>query len=123
MKEEILLEKTFGKLNLFKVPDGYFDNIDASIMNQISKSKHTPSKTQPIKKYLRPIIYAACITASIVISTIYFYHTNKQDVKHIANVSHNDDSQNSYSDISFEQMYDYAMFDNDDLYSFIADEQ
>ena len=121
MKEEILLEKTFGKLNLFKVPDGYFDNINTSIMDQISKQ--APSKTRPITKYLRPIIYAACITVSIVISTIYFYHTNKHNVKHIANVSYNNDSLNSNSDITFEQMYDYAMFDNDDLYSFIADEQ
>lgn len=121
MREEILLEKTFGKPNIFKVPNGYFEKFSECIIDEISKQ--TIIKKQPITRFLRPVIYAACITVFVLLSTLYIYHLNGNKTEHIAEIYYNNATPNTeHSDFTLDQMYDYAMFDNDDLYSFIADE-
>lgn len=121
MREEFLLEKTFGKPNLFKVPEGYFETFEESVMDKIAKPATSKST---IKRFLRPMLYAACVMAVAMFSSLYLFNTKNKDIDHIANITHSANMASpAYHDLTFEEMSDYAMYDNDDLYSFIADEQ
>lgn len=120
MREEFLLEKKFGKPNLFKVPEGYFETFEASVMDKIAKPAKSKSS---IKRFLRPMLYAACVIAVAIFSGLYLFNTKDKDMEHIANISHSTNlTSPAYNDLTLEEMSDYAMYDNDDLYSFIADE-
>ncbi len=49
MREEFLLEKTFGKPNLFKVPEGYFETFEESVMDKIAKPATSKSTIKLLK--------------------------------------------------------------------------
>lgn len=74
MREEFLLEKTFGKPNLFKVPEGYFETFEESVMDKIAKPATSKST---IKRFLRPMLYAACVMAVAIFSSLYLFNTKK----------------------------------------------
>lgn len=119
MREEVLLEKKFGKPNLFKVPEGYFETLETCVMGKIPKQPRISKR--PITRFLRPAVCAACIIAAIITTTIYFLNIDGRAGKHMANISDNIQPV-VYQDMAIDEISDYAMFDNDDFYSFIADE-
>ena len=121
MKEEFLIERKFGRTKPFRTPDGYFEEFEKSIMLKIPSQPKT-AKSLSIRRYLRLTACAACI-AAVMVSTLFFLgniHTNPE--KHVANASLDSGSLQTNSDYIMDEMSDYAMLDNDDFYSFIADE-
>ena len=121
MMEEVLLEKKFGKPKFFKVPDGYFEKLDACVMDKIPVTE--PCKKRTITRFLRPLAYAACVAAAVVSATVYLYSIKNRHGKQMADFASNVDSQSAVGlDFTIDAMSDYAMFDNEDYYSFIADE-
>ena len=82
MKEEKYIEDMVGKRNAFRVPDGYFDNFTAQMMQQLPEKPVAAMKElKPRAKsiWLRPIFYAAASVCAIVISaTIWFAMPSEQ---------------------------------------------
>lgn len=121
MKEEVLLEHKFGKPRPFKVPEGYFKNFETNVLKRIPVQE--VHKTHSIKRYLRPVTWAACIVCAVVIGITYMNKINNEKSSHIANVTSSHDFQTSgvTDDFIVDEISDYVMLDNDDLYSFIAE--
>lgn len=118
MKEEYLLEQKFGKPRPFNVPDGYFEQFEAEIINKFSAEKF--AEDRPIRRWLRPVTWAACAAIAVVSAFVYFRNANVgTDV--VASV-HADELSPAYNDNIVDELSDFAMLDNDDLYSLMADE-
>ena len=89
----------------FRVPEGYFDSLTAKVMQQLPEQ---PKRSLIAK--LRPWMYAAaCVVAVLFTATIYFYPSdNQQQVATTAD---------SYID----DIADYVMADNNDIYACLND--
>lgn len=119
MTDEFLLEQKFGKRRPFKVPEGYFDRLQGDVMCKVGHTvKIRKSNT---RRFMRPAAWAACAAAVIAIGILCI---DKIGVggKHLAATDFGIVMAPASTDYIMDEMSDYAMFDNDDYYSFIADE-
>lgn len=119
MKEEQLLKQKFGSQRPFKVPEGYFDSLEKSLMQNVVEPA-VPNKRPAIKAFMRPLKWAACFAAVLLVSgTIYFNSLEKESYQnHADNISENMSS-SVYADYILDEISDYAMLDNDDIYSYV----
>ena len=132
MKEEQLLKQKFGSQRPFKVPEGYFDSLEKSLMQNVVEPA-VPNKRPAIKAFMRPLKWAACFAAVLLVSgTIYFNSLEKESYQnhvwhqtynqnHADNISENMSS-SVYADYILDEISDYAMLDNDDIYSYVENE-
>lgn len=118
MKEEYLLERKFGRPRLFKVPEGYFERFENGIMNNLDIERNVK---RPVRRWLRPVTWAACAVIAIVSAAVYFQKTNIGEGIAV-NVHSNGMSQYLYNENIVDELSDFAMLDNDDLYSLMADD-
>ncbi len=119
MKEEVFLEQKFGKRIPFSVPDGFFKEFEENLLKAIPDKTVTPSKH--IMPKLIKIISAACIIFAVL--SVYTYsHKDKMDIKKQYSKISNSLSNAVYTDYIIDEVSDYTLLDNYDLYSYIADE-
>ena len=119
MNEEEYLTQRMGKRRPFTVPDGYFDSLADRVMQQIPA---TEPRKRSVVKTLRPWLYAAaCIV--LVVASIVFVSTYKTDESHLLKTANNDNSSEMTvaGDNYIDDMADYTMVDNDDIYLYLAD--
>ena len=113
----------------FTVPDGYFDSLADQIISKlpaegqrltIEGQTTTDDRRPAIVRYLRPLLYAAaCAVLAIAVGTVY-RNAAVADADQL--VAHQQESVATYSDTYFEDMADYAMLDNEEIYaSLLAD--
>ena len=124
MEEELLIERKFGKLRPFKVPDGYFEALQSDIMAKLPVSAGigaVPSR-RPLLRRLRPLAWAASVAAVVAVAAVCLSGIFSVSGEAVASASHADMPQQSEVDLTIDELSDYAMMDNDDFYSFIADE-
>ena len=122
MNEEEFLKSKMGTRNPFVVPDGYFDQLTAQVMQKINaeEEKKTKKAKPAILRTLRPLLYAAACTCIALFGVATYQHLNQeaseaQDLQ--SNIVVTD-----YTDSYIEECADYAMLDNDDIYaSLLAD--
>lgn len=110
MNEELYLKSRMGNKNPFSVPEGYFDNFAAEMMRNLPEQ---PQQSKFVR--LRPFMYAAaCLVVAILTATIYFFpHDNVE--QNIAAVT-------PTTDTYVEDVADYVMADNIDIYACLASE-
>ena len=143
MNEEKYIREKMGTRNPFTVPDGYFDQLAQQIIDRLPADGQTqeaastttgvgknvsgelqspvsPSPRPAIVRYLRPLLYAAaCAALAIVVGTVY-RNTATADSEQL--VAHQQEIVTTYSDTYMEDMADYAMLDNEEIYaSLLAD--
>ena len=124
MEEELLIERKFGKPRPFKVPDGYFETLQSDIMAKLPVSAGigaVPSR-RPLLRRLRPLAWAASVAAVVAVAAVCLSGIFSVSGEAVASASHADMPQQSEVDLTIDELSDYAMMDNDDFYSFIADE-
>ena len=123
MNEEEYIRERIGKHNPFTVPDGYFDQLSAQVIDRLSPvttaadtdESHTGTGKPAIVRYLRPLLYAAaCIVLAIAVGTFY-RNAATSDAEQL--VAHQQETVTTYSDSYIEDMADYAMLDNEDIYA------
>lgn len=102
MEEELMLKERFGKDAGFRVPEGYFDSFNKQIMESL------PSKKQSILIRLRPIAVAASMFGVIAGASLWIGHN--EEAKTIAQQT-----------MTIQSEDDYYIFDNDDIYAYLAD--
>ena len=118
MNEEEYLNQHFGKRHPFTVPDGYFDNLAERVMQQIPTD--APRKRSLVKT-LRPWLYAAaCIV--LLVGSIVFVSTYRTEESQQLKTANNNNSNEIVvaSDNYIDDMADYTMVDNDDIYLYLA---
>lgn len=137
MNEEKYIREKVGTHNPFTVPDGYFDQLASQIIDRlpaetagaeagISQSHsavETNATVRPkpaIVRYLRPLLYAAaCAVLAVAVGIVFRNSTNTAPEQYVAQ---HQETNATYSDTYIDDMADYAMIDNVDIYaSLLAD--
>lgn len=105
IEEEKHLRETVGTRNAFRVPEGYFEQFTAQVMEQL------PEQQKARTTMLRPWLYAAaCTVVAMVMGVTYYWHQNTTD--------------DMMADSNYyEEVADYAMIDNIDIYACLADNE
>lgn len=119
--EEKILEKQYGRTQPFRVPAGYFDRLSTEIMEQLPEQKAPVVQMRP--RYLHRV--AVALVAAACFGGVLFNvgtYLNRLDNEHAAetNVAASNEELNSPNGI-INQVADYAMLDNEDMYSYLSD--
>lgn len=120
MKEEELLRLVAGKKQPFKVPEGYFDSLSKRITEtlpacEVSLTAGCASR----RRRLRLLACAACICGVLCIGPAYYV---SRDAGVVADASDSKAQCLNNDDTYIEEVADYAMLDNQDLYSYLSGE-
>lgn len=126
MKEEKILKEKFGAVNHFTVPEGYFDSFADKLMEQLpdTEARVIPMHAESWWHRLPMRKIAAAIGTVVVLACggmFYANHTSsgKAAIAHVSS-EHLQESGSEYG--TFDQMADYTMMDNQDIYvSLVAD--
>lgn len=127
MKEEKILRDKFGKANHFTVPEGYFDSFADKLMEQLPEPEarviemHAESWLHRMP--LRKIAAAVGVVVVLGAGSLFFVH--RQSVNHVpmANVEISHHSHSVGTEYgTFEEMADYTMMDNQDIYASLVAE-
>ena len=126
MNEEEYIRGKMDARNPFTVPEGYFDQLAEQVIGKLPAEVGTdpvPARPEPkpaIVRYLRPLLYAAaCVGLAIAVGAV-FRSAPQDDGNFVA--QQQETATTTYSDTYFDDMADYAMLDNEDIYeSLLAD--
>jgi len=117
MKEEQFLKQHFGTRTGFTVPDGYFEQMQAQIMQQLPESNARVVKLRPARRAVwRPFAAAACACA-VIFGVGAYVHRATTAAPAAALV------QTASADAHLQQAADYMMLDSNDIYAYLADNQ
>lgn len=111
------------KHNPFTVPEGYFDNLTARIMEQIPETSKTTLHTAELKpqKSRRwigwTVAAAACVAVAALILNVPDSTTADVTTKQVALL---DDDSYAYDEQYEQEVMEYAMVDNSDVYNYLA---
>ncbi len=117
--EEKYLESRIGKKNSFRVPEGYFENLTAQVIQHLPEQAGAKvvEMRPTIFEKLRPVLYvAACL--AIAVFSLAIYLDRVEDVSEQQVVVENTVSGDQY----FEEVADYAMIDNYEIYACLTNE-
>ena len=104
------LEKLCSKENPFRVPEGYFEQFQQQMMERVAA---TPKKTKTV--WLRPLLAAAaCICVAVFALNLIF----NQKIEKQAPTAQVEEISDQYMN----DVMDYAMIDNGDLYACMMEE-
>lgn len=120
MEEEKYIEQKVGKRNPFRVPEGYFEDFHAQLMQQISEQKRPEQKPRAKSVWMRkPMYYAAACACALFISATAWLLTSKPDT----NVSAPTQlaSQQDVHEEEFDEAADYMMLDNHEIYALLSE--
>lgn len=117
MKKEldILLAENGAHRSPFTTPEGYFDSLTSRIMDRIPDEQVSTTAKVVSMNRLRPLRWAASIAAVIAVGVGVYMYSN-----HMNTPSDMAQAYEMYED--FDQAADYAMLDNYDIYSMLAEE-
>lgn len=119
MTEELLLEQKFGKRRPFKIPEGYFECVQDDVICKVVHMGNTRKRN--IGRFMRLAAWAACAAAVIAVGILCLGKSGV-DGGSMSGTEFGGVMISANTDYIMDEMSDYAMFDNDDYYSFIADE-
>lgn len=136
MKEEKILRQTVGTATGFEVPEGYFDTFETQLIARIPAGE---TKVVHLSAYRRLSLlatsrktrkWAAAACAAIVVGVsswaIMQPHARHQESQSaaitatpaaIAHHHHSEQSTASSTQDTFDEVVDYVMYDNQDIYS------
>ena len=83
MKEEDNILKKVGKENVFRVPDGYFENLTSEVMSRLPEKetpaiiKREPTKWERIKPwvYMTAMFAGAALISALLLLTVHLLTT------------------------------------------------
>lgn len=117
MNEEEYLRSRMRTKNPFTVPEGYFEQLTAQVMDRLPEKK--PAKVAVMKR-LRPWLYAAaCVCVGVFVAAVAFNQQTEdlQGQQQMANMGQ--ENVNYYSDSYIDEAADYAMIDSQEIYSYL----
>ena len=122
-ENEKWLRSHYGNDNPFTVPEGYFESLSDSIMSMLPEQQ-THVVDMGNNSWKRKIAVALAVAASVAVIisgslTVGYRH----DAAKLADGSSNaiSEQQSAYSDYTVvDEMANYAMLDNVDMYAYVA---
>ena len=128
LEEKLLSE--YGNKRPFKLPEGYFDNLDEQIISQIVEVKddtnnHEKVNIKPIRRF-RPLLIAASFVGLIVVGVAsinlfqQYQSVEKVETK-VNKLMMQPTSQKKIDSSEMEEAEEYMMIDQDDMYNYLAD--
>lgn len=119
MKEEKILLGRIGNDRPFKVPEGYFADFNRQIMDKLPEKQSctVPCHRPVVLRYFRRVAAAACFVAFAFGAGILYFNGNDTE-RHVSELQ-----QQPAMDYTIDEMVDYAMLDNEQIYNYVIDEQ
>lgn len=117
--EEKYLKSRMGQKNSFRVPEGYFENLTAQVMERLPEKAggKVVVMTPSVWDRLRPVLYvAACLLIAVMSFAVYLDQMNEETEQPI--VAETPVSSEQY----FDEATEYAMMDNYDIYACLTNE-
>lgn len=137
--DEKYLERKFGRQNHFAVPEGYLQNLTASVMANVGKqsecdaSENETALTENVTANTRDLLMqpwwrrtrvriAAAVACLLLAGGTAFYTYSVHHAEPAYNIAVSAPSHNVEADVStsYNEIADYTMLDNDDIYSLLA---
>ena len=120
MKEEDNILKKVGKENIFRVPDGYFENLTSEVMSRLPE-KETPAiiKREPTKwERFKPWVYmtAMFVGAALIIRVA---STDRTPVNN--RIAMDEPETEVFSDEYISAVLDNSVLDDYSLYVYLTD--
>lgn len=117
-KEDIKIRNQFGAENHFQVPEGYFDNLAASVMQHIpdGQTKIVKMQTPAWRRHIVAISAAAASVAAAVCLVFDLESNPAHSPSHLAAQHATMQQDNS----NIDAMVNYTMLDNDDMYAYMS---
>lgn len=117
-KEDIKIRNQFGAENHFQVPEGYFDNLAASVMQHIpdDQAKIVKMQTPAWRRHIVAISAAAASVAAAVCLVFVLESNPTHSPSHLAAQHATMQQDNS----NIDAMVNYTMLDNDDMYAYMS---
>lgn len=117
--EEKYIRAHIGTENPFRVPEGYFESLVPSLMEQLPATGDEPVKERkaPLIYRLRPILYAAACMLVAVFGVWAFLHDDAAGEMEVRQMT-----AQMGSDTYIEDVADYVMADNIDIYACLMNE-
>ena len=120
MKEEDNILKKVGKENIFRVPDGYFENLTSEVMSRLPE-KETPAiiKREPTKwERFKPWVYmtAMFVRAALIIRVASTDRTPANN-----RIAMDEPETEVVSDEYISAVLDNSMLDDYSLYVYLTD--
>ncbi|MDR2859934.1 MAG: hypothetical protein LBV64_06060 [Mediterranea sp.] len=118
MKEEENIFKKAGKDNHFTVPEGYFENLPAQVMNILDDVREEPVKIAMPTRWdkMKPWIYmAAMFIGAAFIIRIASWRSDNDGI----NMTHRDTE--IVSDEYIDEILDISVMDDYSLYLYLTD--
>ncbi len=128
MTEEQALLQRFGRQNPFTVPEGYFEGFTSRMMSLLDEeqTRQDASKEEKLRAKVRSLTWrryavAASIAAVIIGGAVWLVQPSPNvAAQHFASTPAVAAS-SATVDHNIDQMADYAMLDNQDIYTYLAD--
>lgn len=128
LEEKLLSE--YGNKRPFKLPEGYFDNLDEQIISQIVEVKddtnnHEKVNIKPIRRF-RPLLITASFVGLIVVGVASInlfqqYQSAEKVETKVNKLMMQPTSQKKIDSSEMEEAEEYMMIDQDDMYNYLAD--
>ena len=117
-KEDIKIRNQFGAENHFQVPEGYFDNLAASVMQHIpdDQAQIVKMQTPAWRRHIVAISAAAASVAAAVCLVFVLESNPAHSPSHLAAQHTTMQQDNS----NIDAMVNYTMLDNDDMYAYMS---
>lgn len=117
-KEDIKIRNQFGAENHFQVPEGYFDNLAASVMQHIpdDQAKIVKMQTPAWRRHIVAISATAASVAAAVCLVFVLESNPAHSPSHLAAQHTTMQQDNS----NIDAMVNYTMLDNDDMYAYMS---
>ncbi len=123
MKEEDFIRQHCGKTNPFKVPEGYFENFTANLMEQLPQKQNKPATNAYSRWFNRQRITWYAIAAGFCglafIGTRFFLTPHETSSNHIqvTYTATNGVNEDTY----LNDVLDYAMVSNQEIALYLTD--
>ena len=117
--EEKYIRSKMGSGNPFRMPEGYLDSLVDNVMAQLPEIPVVPMTTvkKPLLYRMRPLLYAAaCLLVAVLSVTAYLQkEENNLDAEQQIAVQ-------SSTDTYLDDVADYTMIDNYEIYACLTNE-
>jgi hypothetical protein len=123
MDKEGKIRSKVGDGNPFRVPEGYFDSFASQLMDKLPERKSSMvEQPRSLLSVKRPLMYAAaCLFAAVFSVAVYFVKIAPAG-EHVQQHTTAMHIQKSAIDAYMDEVADYAMVDNTDIYACLASE-
>ena len=125
MNEEKYIEERVGMRNPFQVPEGYFDSFADRMMQQLPERPVSVEASPKVRKpaltvRMRPWLYAAACALVLVVS-VWLWQSQPDTSVATQPAAQLAVQQEQTSDATFDEAADYMMIDNQDIYTYLAE--